>query len=63
MSVIPYIGFAISLIVIVWALASVFIGVREGIDLDADRTLVTVIVGWIIYGIGMGILVSIFGLF
>jgi hypothetical protein len=62
LSAIPCIGFAISLIVSVWALAAVFVGVREGIDLDFGRTLVTVIVGWLIYGIGMGILGFIFGL-
>jgi hypothetical protein len=60
---IPCIGFAISLIISVWALASVFIGIREGLDLDVGRTLVTVIVGWLVYGIGMGILGFIFSLF
>jgi len=63
LSVIPCIGFAISLVVSVWALAAVFVGVREGIDLDFGRTLVTVIAGWLIYAIGMGILVFIFRLF
>ena len=60
---IPCIGFAISLVISVWALAAVFIGVREGLDLNFGRTLVAVIVGWFIYAIGMGILVFIFGLF
>jgi hypothetical protein len=60
---IPCIGFAISLVVSVWALAAVFVGVREGLDLNFSRTLVTVIVGWFIYSIGMGILVFIFRLF
>ena len=60
---IPCVGFAISLVVSVWALAAVFVGVREGLDLDFGRTLVTVIVGWFIYAIGMGILVFIFSLF
>jgi len=63
LSAIPCIGFAISLIISVWALAAVFVGVREGLDLDFGRALVTVVVGWIIYGIGMGLLVAIFGLF
>jgi len=56
------IGFAISLVISVWALAAVFVGVREGLDLDVGRTAVTVIAGWFVYLIGMGILVSIFGL-
>ena len=60
---IPCVGFAISMVVSVWALAAVFIGVREGLDLNFGRTLVTVIVGWVIYLIGMGILILIFGLF
>ena len=60
---IPCIGLFISFLVIVWALAAAFIGVREGLDLDFGRTLVTVAAGWFIYAIGMGILFSIFGLF
>ena len=63
LAAVPCIGFAISLLVTVWALAAVFIGVREGLDLGFGRTLVTVIIGWIIYGIGMGILGGILGLF
>lgn len=63
LGVIPCIGFAISLIVTVWALAAIFVGVREGLDLGFGRTLVTVLVGWLIYGIGMGILGGIFNLF
>lgn len=60
---IPCIGLFISFLVIVWALAAAFIGVRAGLDLDFGRTLVTVIVGWFIYAIGMGILIFVFNLF
>ncbi|MHC4373912.1 MAG: YIP1 family protein [Planctomycetota bacterium] len=63
LSAIPCIGLAIALVVSVWALGAVLMGVREGLDLDFGRTLVTVIVGWFLYAIGMGILCSIFGLF
>jgi hypothetical protein len=63
LGVIPCIGFAISLLVMVWSLAAVFVGVREGLDLGFGRTLVTVIIGWFVYGIGMGILGSILSLF
>lgn len=62
LGVIPCIGFALSLLVMVWSLAAIFVGVREGLDLGFGRTLVTVIIGWFIYGIGMGILGSILGL-
>ncbi len=63
LAIIPCIGFAISLIVTIWAFAAVFVGVREGIDLDFGRTLVTVIVGWLIYAIGLAVLGGILGLF
>lgn len=56
LGVIPCIGFALSLIVLVWALAAVIVGVREGLDLDFGRTLVTVILGWLVFGIGMGLI-------
>ena len=59
-SAIPCIGFAIALIVSIWSLAAVFIAVRSGLDLDFGRTLFTVIVGWILYAIGMGIVFSMF---
>ena len=62
LSAIPCIGLAISLVASVWALGAVFIGVREGLDLDFGRTLITVIVGWFVYAIGMGILFTLFEL-
>ncbi len=58
LSSIPCIGFAIALIVFVWSLGAVFIAVRSGLDLDFGKTLITVIVGWILYAIGMGIIFS-----
>lgn len=61
LGVIPCIGFAISLVVSVWALAAVFVGVREGLDLGFGKALVTVIIGWFVYLIGMGILGIILG--
>ena len=62
LSVIPVFGLAIALLASVWAFAAVFIGVKEGLDLDSGPTLATVLVGWFIYLIGMGILFSLFDL-
>jgi len=60
LSAIPCIGFAIALIVFVWSLGAVFIAVRSGLDLDFGRTLITVIVGWLVYAIAMGIIFTTF---
>jgi len=57
-SAIPCIGFAISLLVMVWSLGAVFIAARSGLDLSFGKTLVTVLIGWIVYAIGMGIIFS-----
>lgn len=58
LSAIPCIGFAISLLVMVWSLGAVFVAVRSGLDLGFGKTLITVIAGWIVYSIGIGIIFS-----
>ncbi|MDX1414187.1 MAG: YIP1 family protein [Candidatus Promineifilaceae bacterium] len=58
LSAIPCIGFAISLLVMVWSLGAVFIAVRSGLDLSFGNALVTVLIGWVVYAIGMGIILS-----
>lgn len=63
LGVIPVIGLFISFLVIAWTLVAVFIGVRQGLELNLNKSLATVFVGWFIYAIGMGILLSIFGKF
>lgn len=61
-SLIPIIGIVILLLVAVWLLASVFVGVRAGLDLDNGKVFITVFVGWFVYLIGLGIVGSIFGM-
>jgi hypothetical protein len=56
LSIIPCIGNVIGAI---WALAAGFVAVRQGLDLDNSKTLLTVVVGFLGYLILMGI-VSIF---
>lgn len=72
---IPCLGGLISLAGAVWALVAGFIGVREALDLDTGKTLVTVIIGWVIIlvinlvmsavlgvgGLGLGAATSAFG--
>ncbi len=45
---IPCIGGLISIAGGIWSLAAGFIGVREALDLDSGKTLITVFVGWVI---------------
>ena len=59
---IPCVGGIISLVVWIWTLVAGFIAVREGMDLDNTKALVTVIVGWLIIVIVSAILGAIFGL-
>jgi hypothetical protein len=47
-SFVPCLGPMLNLVGSIWALVAGFIGVREALDLDTGKTLVTVIIGWII---------------
>ena len=61
-SFIPIIGIIVTMLVTVWLLASVFVGVRAGLDLDDGKIFVTVLVGWFIYLIGLGVAVAVLGI-
>ncbi len=47
-SFIPCLGPVIALAGGVWSLIAGFIGVREALDLDTTKTLITVVIGWVI---------------
>jgi hypothetical protein len=47
-SFVPCLGPMLGFVGGIWTLIAGFIGVREALDLDTGKTLVTVIVGWII---------------
>jgi len=58
---IPCLGWLIALAGGIWALVAGFIGVREALDLDTTKTLITVIVGWVIIWVVRTILLSVLG--
>ncbi|MGD2176484.1 MAG: YIP1 family protein [Anaerolineae bacterium] len=58
---IPCIGALISLAGSIWALVAGFIGTREALDLDTTKTLVTVVIGWVIVTVIGLIVLSILG--
>ena len=47
-TLVPCLGPMLGFVGAVWALIASFRGVREALDLDTGKTLVTVIIGWII---------------
>jgi hypothetical protein len=47
LSFIPCLGGILSLVGLVWALAASFVGIREGLDLDTGKTLITIIIAFI----------------
>ncbi len=54
LSFIPCVGWLAAFAGSIWALIAGFIGVREALDLDTTKTLITVVVGWVIvFVIGM----------
>lgn len=46
-SFIPCLGGLLSLAGLIWALVASFIGIREGLDLDSGKTLLTIVVSFI----------------
>jgi hypothetical protein len=58
LSIIPCIGWFIG---ILWSLAAGFIAVRQGLDLDNMKALLTIVVGFIVYLIGTVLITSLTG--
>jgi hypothetical protein len=58
---IPCVGAMFSLVGAIWSLIAGFIGVREALDLDTGKTLVTVIIGWIVLVVISVVIGLIFG--
>jgi hypothetical protein len=52
----PLVGWLVPWLVAIWSVIAVFIAVGTALDLqDGVKTAVTVLVGWLIYLIGMGV--------
>ncbi len=61
-SFIPCIGWLIAFAGGIWALVAGFVGVREALDLDTGKTLITVIIGWVIIMIVTWLITAVLGL-
>ncbi len=48
LSFIPCVGWLLALVGGIWALIAGFIGAREALDLDTTKTLITVVIGWVV---------------
>jgi hypothetical protein len=60
-SFIPCVGWLAALAGGIWALVAGFIGVREALDLDTTKTLITVVIGWIIVAIITAVVTAVLG--
>lgn len=47
LSFIPCLGSILSLVGLIWSLAASFVGIREGLDLDSGKTLLTIVLAFI----------------
>lgn len=47
LSFIPCLGGVLGLVGMIWALAASFVGIREGLDLDTGKTLLTIVIAFI----------------
>jgi len=61
LSFIPCIGPLISLAGGLWALVAGFVGAREALDLDTTKTLITVVIGWVVITVIRIVMFSILG--
>lgn len=59
---IPCIGGLLSLAGSIWALVAMIIAIRQALDFDTGKAILTVIVGFIVYVLAAMIVMSIFGL-
>jgi hypothetical protein len=46
LGIIPFIGACIGAL---WSLAAVFVAVRQGLDLDTGKTIMTIVIGFVVY--------------
>lgn len=58
---IPVLGGIIALIAAIWSLIAGFIAIRQGLDIDNVKTLITVVLGWIAAAIVIGLLTALIG--
>lgn len=59
LGVIPIVGAVMPWIVAIWSVAAVFVAASVVLDLESGvQTAVTVIVGWFVYLVGMGLLLN-----
>jgi len=61
LSFIPCIGWLIALAGGIWALVAGFLGVREALDLDTTKTLITVVIGWVIIFVITAVVTAVLG--
>ncbi len=59
---IPILGWLIALAGSIWALVAGVIAVRQALDFDTNKAILTVIIGWIVMVVVVGIIAAIFGL-
>jgi hypothetical protein len=58
---IPCVGWIIGLVAWIWSLVTAFIAVRQGLDVDNSKALLTVLVGWFVVFIGSLVIGIFFG--
>jgi len=61
-SFIPILGWLIALVGSIWALVAGVIAVRQALDFDTTKAVLTVVIGWVVMMIVAAIIAGIFGL-
>ena len=58
---IPCLGWIIGIVAWIWSLATAFIAIRQGLDVDNTKALLTVLIGWFVVFLGSLIIGFFFG--
>lgn len=61
LSFIPCLGVLLGLVGAIWALVAMVVAVRQALDFDTTKAILTVVVGFIVYLIGAFIIAVVFG--
>ncbi len=61
LSFIPCLGAILGLVGAIWALVAMVVAIRQALDFDTTKAILTVVVGFIVYLIGLFIVAFVFG--
>lgn len=60
--IVPGLGWLVALVVWLWLLATGFVALRQALDIDTGKTILTVVMGWVAYAVAGLVVDALLGL-